>query len=727
MLKPKTEKTILQNIVKSGATLHLFEGAVYLEGASNEMRGEFQGIAHDIQAKLIPGVTDDQRQQVKNLIGNRQVVFVADDERGAHFVDILLSDAALSGNLAIDTETMVPPDLQAPVEVAITKSGTIAARQPLEGSAGYALNPRKGKVRLIQAYAGGGSAVLFDMSQVSWEVVASLFHGTHTISMFNATFDIKMLITSGGVEPTCRIYDTQTAMRLLDPCEGWPLSMAKAADILLDIKLPKTLGESDWSAGELSSDQLDYAALDVLITHALWRRQREVFDRQDENVCNITDGCLIAVSRMELAGMPVDRSVHQGFIDSWNEELAAATERLAIATNGVFSKAPSPQEVRAYLNKTLTDDQLKTWPRSPKSRELEANKDVLKQHGHSVPGIPEIIDVNVWSKGLSTYGDSLLQKVEDDGRLHANFKIAGCRTGRFSSSDPNIQNIPKRNKVFTKFRQIFKAPEGYVVMWADYSQIELRQIAEISGDENMRNAYREYGRHHRDKEARAPFDIHRVTARGLRADFDSLPPDEQDSYRSLAKGMNFGLTYGSGSIAFQKYLKTAVGVDVDIDEAARMIRVFGETYPGIKSWQDQQTRESKALGCAQTIGGRRWYWEWRSKNPWDIPEDMESYKIDAFLRGFERNFSLNLPVQGTCAEIMCLALAHIDRRLRGYDARLVATVHDEVVLLVKDDAETLRKTHRVVLQSMTRAWLEFNPNAPWRGIVDLNVAPTWAG
>jgi DNA polymerase-1 len=168
-----------------------------------------------------------------------------------------------------------------------------------------------------------------------------------------------------------------------------------------------------------------------------------------------------------------------------------------------------------------------------------------------------------------------------------------------------------------------------------------------------------------------------------------------------------------------------IGVDVDIEEAARIIDVFKQTYPELAAWQAEQSRASRQEGYAQTIGGRRWWWSWRSHDYDEVPDDMEDYQVDAYLEGFERNLSLNLPVQGSAAEVMVVALAYIDEALRGTGASLIATVHDEFVLMVPSDRETVRRVRRLIMQKMTRAWLEFNPDAPWRGIVVVTLGKTW--
>jgi hypothetical protein len=214
---------------------------VFLDsGAPAELRARLEAQQETVLAAVTPGAVE-ARGHVRGLLDGYSVALVADDRAAARqAVYQLLAEAVEDGVVAVDTETAVLPEFQAPVPVAINKDGTIAKRQPKAGAAGYALDPRRSRVRLLQAHAGGNSIVLFDTAAVSWDAVAPLFE--HDLAMFNAVFDIKAIIANGGPEPAGRVFDTMTAMRLLAPCESWPVAMAAAADVLLELKVPKGLG-----------------------------------------------------------------------------------------------------------------------------------------------------------------------------------------------------------------------------------------------------------------------------------------------------------------------------------------------------------------------------------------------------------------------------------------------------------------------------------------------------
>jgi DNA polymerase-1 len=284
-----------------------------------------------------------------------------------------------------------------------------------------------------------------------------------------------------------------------------------------------------------------------------------------------------------------------------------------------------------------------------------------------------------------------------------------------------MQNLPKRSKKLADFRKIFAAPPGHVIITADYSQIELRALAALSGDEVMTGLYRDYGRVHRDMKARKQYDIHAMTARAFS---ESDEPTSAD--RSVAKAINFSLAYGSGPTGVRDYAESSYGVRMSRVEAAERIEAFRQQYRGVAQWQQQHEQQTRQQGWVSTVGGRKWVFAWRAWGSDDARlDDVEDWQVDDKLTGYERNYALNHPVQGTSAEVTWVARDSVDRALRPYDARLVAVVHDELVVLAKDDPQTVRAVRRILAAKMTRAWLEFFPDAPWRGLVEVGVAQTW--
>jgi DNA polymerase-1 len=710
-------KPLLKRIQAGGAALYRIGTNIDLSpDAPADLRTAFDQHRDQLRNLVVPGVTAIERRAALDLLGDIRIEYITDKHTADQLVATIMASAP--DRLAVDTETEVREQYREPVPVAITKTGTIAKLQPKTGVAGYALNPRKARVRLLQVYDGGDVVHLFDMRHVPWAIVAPLLTQVATLVMFNATFDVKMILASGGPEPTGRIYDAMTAMRLVN---GTRPSMADAADDLLGIDLPKALGASDWSADQLSLDQLTYAGLDPIVTWELADAQLEQLDDAALNAQEIVDGAIVAVARMELAGMPIDAALHRQMIATWRDQAASSIQlvrnilRLPMGTD-----LPTDNQVRQWIAASVDADDLAAWPTTEKGA-LSVARDKLKIHGAGLHGVTELLDAKAWSKALSTYGYGLAERIEGD-RLHGSFLIAGARTGRASGSKPNLQNLPKRSAQLADFRKIFAAPPGYVIVTADYSQIELRCLAALSGDAVMTQLYADYGRVHRDAKARKQYDIHTMTARSFSASDEPTSAD-----RSVAKAINFSLAYGSGPTGVRDYAESSYGVRMTRDEAAERIEAFRQQYPGVAAWQRDHEQQTRQQGWVATVGGRKWQFAWRAWGSNDARlDDVENWQIDDKMTGYERNYALNHPVQGTSAEVTWVALDYVDHALRPYDARLVAVVHDELVVVARDDHETVRAVRCILATKMTRAWLEFFHDAPWRGLVEVGQGRTWA-
>jgi DNA polymerase I-like protein with 3'-5' exonuclease and polymerase domains len=727
--RPKGRPWSLANTLKhiklrDGAIFHSHE-TVFLHHLDFDQEVQYWWREHydDIKAKVLPTATPLDRLQVAHLLTGTQLHLHVTAQSADEAVRTLLIDALDNGSgIAFDTETEVRPEFRTLIPVTTTKSGGIAARQDTSGVAGYALNPRKSRVRLLQCFANG-DVHIFDMHTVPWSSVAPIFHDAARLFAFNATFDIKAITASSGIVPSSPIFDVQQAMRCIDPCESGLPSMASAAGLLLGVTVPKNFGASDWGA-ELTDDQLQYAAADAVVTYACAYEllKHHLVDR-DLRLMETITAALIPVAIMELNGMPVDTALHGGFIDTWRTELATAEAALISATNGALTAHPTDDEVRDYIAAVARPEILAAWPRTASTGALQANKKSFGAFGADIPGIPELQAVRAWRKGLSTYGPALLTRVEEDGRIYPQFVISGARSGRFSSRNPNIQNIPLKSASFKTFRTVFRATPGRSIIAADYSQIELRIMAQIAQDQAMNAVYHRYGEAVPDKDLMDANDIHMNTASTLCPGLGSLPKVERDHWRSLAKAANFGLIYGSGPAAFRVFAQATFGVELDHAEAAAVIESFRNMYPDIYLWQLRQTEICRALGYVETKGGRRWNFHWRAKDIEALPDEIEEYRINDFLEGFERNFSLNFPIQGCGAELMLKALAAVHQALAPYDVRLTASVHDEIVFDCAD--QDLKTVMAVIEDTMTQCWRDMFPDAPWKGVVEVKAGPDW--
>lgn len=280
------------------------------------------------------------------------------------------------------------------------------------------------------------------------------------------------------------------------------------------------------------------------------------------------------------------------------------------------------------------------------------NAEVLEELRDKHEIVDLILQYRQLTKLNSTYVEGLLKVIGDDGRVHSVFKQTETKTGRISSTEPNMQNIPVRTELGRKMRKFFTAAEGCVLLDADYSQIELRILAHLSGDTNMQQNFKN------------GLDIHTATA----AQVFGMPAEMVTSgMRRAAKAVNFGIVYGIGAFSLSK------DIDVSVAEADRYIKSYFANYPKIKAFMDNTVNEASDLGYAVTMYGRRRY----------IPELKNSNKN---VQAFGKRAAMNAPVQGTAADIIKIAMVKVFRRLKEekLDARLILQVHDELIIEVSE-------------------------------------------
>ena len=295
--------------------------------------------------------------------------------------------------------------------------------------------------------------------------------------------------------------------------------------------------------------------------------------------------------------------------------------------------------------------------------------DILEKLQGEHPVIAKILEYRQLTKLKSTYADGLAGYIREDGRIHGRFHQTIAATGRISSTDPNLQNIPIRMELGRQIRKVFIPEEGYVFLDADYSQIELRVLAHMSGDERLIDAYREAK------------DIHRITASEVfHTPFDEVTPAQ----RSSAKAVNFGIVYGISSFG--------LGQDLNITrkEAERYIEKYFETYPKIKQYLDRLVALAKEEGYSKTLFGRR--------RP--IPELTSSNFLQ---RSFGERVAMNSPIQGTAADIIKIAMLRVNQRLKekGLRSRLLLQIHDE--LLVETHRDEIPEVTNIMLEEMQGA------------------------
>ncbi len=468
----------------------------------------------------------------------------------------------------------------------------------------------------------------------------------------NMKFDI-MVLSRLGIEVRGRKIDTMIVHYLLDPEARH--NMNYLAERYLDyspIRIETLIGRG---ARQLTMDQVnlhsvkEYAAEDADITlrlkHVLWRELEEagladLYSRVEEPMIDV-------LARMEMAGVKVDCSL----LDEYAVELNA---RLAELEREVRAEAGEPtlniNSARQLGEVLFAKMRIAEKPKMTKTRQFSTDEEYLQ----GFAGKHRIVDLILQYRGvkklLSTYVEALPQLVNRaTGRIHTSFNQAVTATGRLSSTNPNLQNIPVRDDMGRRIREAFvPSDDDHLLLSADYSQVELRLMAHLSGDESLIAAFLH------DE------DVHAATAAKLfHKRIDEVTPDE----RRKAKTANFGIIYGISAFGLSQRL------DIPRKEAKELIDGYFASYPKVKEYMDGAIAAARETGCVTTVFGRR-----------RILRDIDSR--NAVARGVAERNAINAPIQGSAADIMKLAMIEIDRRFReeGIRSRMILQVHDEVIV-----------------------------------------------
>ena len=387
------------------------------------------------------------------------------------------------------------------------------------------------------------------------------------------------------------------------------------------------------------------------------------------------------LAEMEAAGFFVDRKALYDFGESLNDGIAQLQQSIWNHAGHEFN-INSPKQLGAVL----FDELLLPYGKKTKTG-WSTNADVLEKLQGKHPIVDEVLEYRMLTKLKSTYADGLLKVISEDGRIHTNFQMTVTATGRLSSTEPNLQNIPVRKKLGAQIRNMFVAAPGMMLVDADYSQIELRLLAHISGDETMKEAFL------------SGEDFHTVTASNV---FGVPLSEVTPILRSRAKAVNFGIVYGISAFSL------AQDIGVYPNEAKAYIDAYLEKYHGVRDYMKQIVETAKAQGYVATIYGRRRY----------LPE-LKSSNFN--MRSFGERVALNMPVQGTAADIIKLAMVNVHRRLKadGLKARLILQVHDE--LIVECPGEEAEQVRQILTEEMENAARLSVPL-----LADAHIGHSWA-
>ena len=540
------------------------------------------------------------------------------------------------------------------------------------------LDPLKACIRLLQVFDPVGRCHVFDCRTVPLDILKPLLESRETVA-HNAVFEMKHL-RHAGIKPL-RMHCSMLMARVES---GEPLmSLAKAVERYLpDLpKIDKTLQTSNWSADLLSADQIHYAALDAVLARELWRELQEPIKTTGQAAAYKRMASVIpVVADQMLAGVPFDSEAHAALLNGWQSEMLPLRETLE---RDLGINPDSGTQLAGWLEKHLDKRTLTQWPRTPTGK-LKTDEEAFERV--AVPGLETLARYKTLAQQISTFGTGYRGHIHPvTGRLHPEFLIAGTRGGRFSCRSPNVQQAPAG-----EFRRLFRAPAGYQLVAADYSQIELRIAAILADDQAMLEAYK------------AGADLHRRTAAAIAGIAEEEVTKAQ---RQLAKACNFGLVYGMGARTLAAYAAGSYGVSMSQTEAEQAKAAFFRAYPGIARWHAATKVKGLHDPAVKTTGG--------------LIRDLAKEP-----GGWQMTKALNTPVQGSGAEILLVALAALPKALAGLDAKPIIHVHDEIVLEVADRDVPAAK--RALQDAMTTGFRALFPDhADMPGLVEAHAGPTW--
>ena len=467
-----------------------------------------------------------------------------------------------------------------------------------------------------------------------------------------AMFHLKESMEQVTIRNQANCFDVSVAAYLLNPLKNnytWEDVAREHLGLMIDEKI-----DQDMKA--CYESYVNYASVEVL-------RQKLRDTKMDTLFRDIEMPLVFTLFDMEQNGIRVEADALKQYGDQLAGKIAELEKEIYEEAGETFN-INSPKQLGVVLFENM---------KLPGGRKTKTGystaADVLEKLAPEHPVVAKILEYRQYTKLKSTYADGLANYIQDDGRIHGKFNQTITATGRISSTEPNLQNIPVRMELGRLIRKVFIPEEGYRFVDADYSQIELRVLAHCSGDEHLIQAYKEQS------------DIHRITASQVfHIPFDEVTPQQ----RRNAKAVNFGIVYGISSFGLSQDLS------ITRKEAAKYIDDYFATYPGIKTFLDHAVTHAKEEGYVVTLFGRR--------RP--VPELSSSNFMQ---RSFGERVAMNSPIQGAAADIIKIAMIRVNQRLKDQKmkSRLVLQVHDE--LLIEAYEPELDEVQNILKEEMEHA------------------------
>ena len=491
--------------------------------------------------------------------------------------------------------------------------------------------------------------------------------------------DLMRTLLENGLPADGFVFDTALAAYLLDATAG-SYDLGRLFVAYYNEELPKPLYLDpdafsllgDTAQAEASFDSYA-AAVEALYGTLLPKLKEldmwELYQTAELPLCRV-------LAEMELAGCRVDARALSDFGEALSARITEQEKAIYDMAGETFN-INSPKQLGEILFGKLG------LPHGKKTKTgWSTNADVLEKLRYEYPIVNAALEYRQYAKLKSTYADGLLKAIDPDGRVHTSFQMTVTATGRLSSTEPNLQNIPTRTDLGSEIRRMFVPADGCVLVDADYSQIELRLLAHIAGDETMRESFLAGG------------DFHAETAAKV---FHVARKDVTHEMRRSAKAVNFGIVYGISAFSLSQ------DIGVSVAEAKAYMEAYFATFPGVRKYMDEVVEKAKAAGYVETLFHRRR----------DLPE-LKSSNFN--MRSFGERVALNMPIQGTAADVMKLAMVAVHRRLKAENlrARLVLQVHDELIVeCPESEAETVAKLLTEEMENVVRLSVPLTTDAHW--------------
>ena len=519
----------------------------------------------------------------------------------------------------------------------------------------------------------------FERYTGDWNALLNVLFAGDIRKVSHNVKDLMRTLLENGLNADGFVFDTALAAYLTDATSGkYEIGQLFAAWFHTELGKPlylepdafSLLGDTAAAEASFHSYTTAVGALHEVLEPKLEEMNlRELYTTAELPLCRV-------LAEMELAGCRVDKGALVSFGEMLSEK-AGALEQEIYAMAGEEFNINSPKQLGEILFGKLN------LPHGKKTKTgWSTNADVLEKLRYEAPIVGAVLEYRQYAKLKSTYADGLLKAMDPDGRIRTRFQMTVTDTGRLSSREPNLQNIPTRTELGSEIRKMFIPAEGCVLVDADYSQIELRLLAHISGDAAMQAAFT------------SGADIHTATASQV---FHVPSADVTHEMRRRAKAVNFGIVYGISAFSLSQ------DIGVTVAEAKAYMEAYFATFPGVRRYMDDVVAQAKERGFVETLFHRRR----------ELPEIRSS---NFNLRAFGERVALNMPIQGTAADIMKLAMVAVERRLKKElpEAALVLQVHDELIVECPEaQAEAAAKLLEEEMEQVVSLSVPLTAEAHW--------------